>query len=89
MAERARYTVTWSSSAARMLRKLPQRVNERLVEAADRLGVDPRPHGCKKMEGTKSQYRIREGAYRIVYDVRDDVLVVLIVKVGDRKDVYR
>jgi mRNA interferase RelE/StbE len=89
MGEGVSYTVKWSSAASKVLRKLPQRVSQRLVKAADRLAVNPRPRGCIRLEGKSGQYRIREGDYRLIYEVRDDILVVLIVKVGDRKDVYR
>jgi mRNA interferase RelE/StbE len=53
------------------------------------LGFDPRPRGCKKLHGEDSFYRVRAGDFRIIYAVRDDVLVVLVVKIGNRRDVYR
>jgi mRNA interferase RelE/StbE len=52
------------------------------------LADDPRPRGCEKLSGHE-RYRLRQGAYRIVYEVDDQVLVVLVVKIGHRRDVYR
>jgi mRNA interferase RelE/StbE len=61
----------------------------RLVEAADALASNPRPHGVKKLQGDENLWRIRVGAYRIVYEIHDDRLVVLVIRIGDRKDIYR
>jgi len=55
----------------------------------DALAINPRPKGVKKLTGLDSLYRIRTGDYRIVYQVRDDRLIVLVVRIGHRKDVYR
>jgi len=52
------------------------------------LAVDPRPPGCEKLTG-QERYRIRHGTYRIIYAIRDDELTVWVVKIGQRKDVYR
>ncbi|MDQ6908342.1 MAG: type II toxin-antitoxin system RelE/ParE family toxin [Chloroflexota bacterium] len=60
-----------------------------LVQAMTLLGDDPRPHGVEKMTGGENEYRIREGDYRVVYTIRDAALIVLIVRVGHRKDIYR
>lgn len=61
----------------------------RLVEAIDKLAENPRPRGCKKLAGRYDLYRIRVGRYRVVYAIRDEVLVVVIVAIGHRRDVYR
>ena len=62
----------------------------KLVAAIDALADDPRPAGCKKLAGSANRYRIRAaGAYRIVYDVHDDVLLVVVIRVGHRRDIYR
>jgi mRNA interferase RelE/StbE len=53
------------------------------------LGLDPRPRGCKKLQGDDDLYRVRAGDFRIVYAVRDALLLVLVVKIGNRRDVYR
>lgn len=61
---------------------------QRIVKRIEQLGDDPRPAGCQKLSG-QNRYRIRQGQYRIVYGVEDDRLIVYVVKVGHRKDVYR
>lgn len=84
-----RYTVEFSRHAAREFRKLTpgtqQAVNDRVKKLAD----IPRPHGVEKLSGEESLYRIREGEYRIVYQIQDRNLIVLVVTIGHRKDVYR
>ncbi len=76
-------------SAARELRKAPVSVRHRLISAIDRLSTQPRPPDARKLRGTDEVWRIRVGDYRVLYQVRDDVLLVLIIKVGHRRDVYR
>ena len=55
----------------------------------DRLAVEPRPRGVVKLVGTANGYRVRVGDYRIVYEVHDDRLVVVVIRVGDRREIYR
>ena len=69
--------------------KLPRSLQEELLTAIERLEITARPSGCKKLEATADAYRIRVGQYRIIYQIRDDVLVVLILRIGNRRDVYR
>jgi mRNA interferase RelE/StbE len=64
-------------------------VQARLVEAAEALATDPRPVGVKKLQGDDNLWRIRVGAYRIVYEIHDEQLTVLVIRVGNRKDIYR
>lgn len=54
----------------------------------ERLGDDPRPHGCEKLQGHASYLRVRVGDYRIIYEVHDAHLVVLVVMMGKRRDIY-
>ena len=61
---------------------------QRIVRRIEALADDPRPHGCEKLSGY-DRYRLRQGRYRIVYEVRDDVVLVVVVKIGHRRDVYR
>jgi mRNA interferase RelE/StbE len=61
---------------------------QRIVKRIEQLGDEPRPAGCQKLSG-HDRYRIRQGQYRIVYGIEDDKLIVYVVKVGHRKDVYR
>jgi mRNA interferase RelE/StbE len=83
------YEVLFQPSAARQIRKLPADVRRRVVLAAEALGVDPRPMGCQRLKGSESIWRIRVGDYRILYEIRDQVLTVLVVRVGHRREVYR
>ncbi len=64
-------------------------MQRRIAAAIDRLAVDPRPSGVRKLTGADNLWRIRVGDYRIVYEIEDDRLVVLIVRIGHRRDIYR
>ncbi len=83
------YKIEWSSAASRHLRRLPPHARPRLRPAIDRLADDPRPVGAVAMDGQPDAQRIHVGDYRVVYEVRDDVLVVLVLRVGHRREIYR
>jgi mRNA interferase RelE/StbE len=86
----ARYDVRLKASAAKEIEAIGQkRDRQRIVRRIRSLADDPRPPGCEKLVGQADRYRVREGRYRIVYAVEDDALVVYVVRVGHRKDVYR
>jgi mRNA interferase RelE/StbE len=82
------YSVTLRASAAKELRKLPVSVRKQVSEVVDSLAVNPRPQGVKKMVGVDA-WRIRIGDYRVVYSIADQLLVVEIIKIGNRREVYR
>jgi mRNA interferase RelE/StbE len=82
------YRIEIKASAAREIEELALRDRRRVVERIGALASEPRPPGCEKLT-SQERYRIRQGDYRIVYSVEDDVLVVWVVKVGHRRDVYR
>lgn len=82
------YSIEIKASAAREIEDLPTVDRRRVVERIGALTNEPRPRGCEKLAGGE-RYRIRQGDYRIVYSVEDDRLIVWIVKVGHRRDVYR
>lgn len=83
------YRIEIKRSAAREIRAIGRKQDrQRVVDRIGSLADDPRPAGCTKLSG-QDAYRVRQGAYRIVYTVADDVLVVEVVKVGHRRDVYR
>ncbi len=85
----ARYKVLIKPSAVREIEAIPQKARrQRVVSRIRALADDPRPPGCEKLTG-QDRYRVRQGPFRIVYSVEDDVLVVYVVKVGHRGDVYR
>lgn len=75
--------------AAKQLAAISSTYRKRIFGRIDALQVDPRPSGCKKLQGANDLYRIRIGDYRVVYQVRDKELLVLIVRVGHRGEVYR
>ena len=86
----AKYSVRLKASAAREIEQIePKKVRRQVVNRIGALADDPRPPGCEKLSGQSHRYRVRQGAYTIVYSVEDDVLVVFVVKVGHRSAVYR
>ena len=84
----AAYKVFFRKSVRKDLESIPKRDLKRILDEIASLATEPRPHGCEKLSG-QQRYRIRQGRYRIVYGIEDDKLIVWIVKVGHRKDVYR
>lgn len=83
------YRLEVSPRASRDLRKLPTRVQERLRDLIDALAHVPRPRGVVKLAGEIDTYRIRVGDYRVLYEVHDQTLLVIVLKVADRKEAYR
>ena len=85
----ARYSLEIRRSASREIEDLPTKKDRRLVvDRISKLADDPRPPGSEKLPG-EDRYRVRQGAYRIVYEIQDAMLLVRIVKVGHRREVYR
>jgi len=86
----ASYRVLIKPSAAKEIEAVDQkRDRQRIVARILALSKDPRPDGCEKLVGESDRYRVRIGRYRVVYSIDDDELVVLVVRVAHRKDVYR
>lgn len=86
----AQYRVTIKASAAKELERIePKRLRQLIVERIRGLAKDPRPPGCEKLAGSSDRFRIRQGAYRIVYSIADDVLTVFVVRIAHRREVYR
>ena len=83
------YAIEFVPSARRELRKLPREIQLKLNERIDSLSSDPRPRGSRKLKGSDELWRVRVSDYRIVYEVRDKVLLVLVVRVAHRREVYR
>jgi mRNA interferase RelE/StbE len=81
--------IEWKASALKELRTLPHHAIRRILLAVDALKENPFPHGSQKLAGGHSSYRIREGDYRVIYTFVAELLVIQIVKVGHRKDVYK
>ena len=84
----ARYKLDFKQSVAKDLRPIPRNDVARILTRIQELRDDPRPPGCEKLSG-REQYRIRQSAYRIIYEVADERLVVNVVKIGHRKHVYK
>jgi mRNA interferase RelE/StbE len=84
-----RYRVLFQLSAARQVRKLTPDLQKRIVARAEALAADPRPPGCEELKGPTPFWRVRVGDYRIVYEIKDNVLLVLVVRVAHRREVYR
>jgi len=70
------------------LQKIPKRDVSRIIDKIRSLSSNPRPPGCEKLSSDE-KYRVRQGRYRIIYSIEDEKLVVLVIKIGHRKDVYR
>ncbi|MCO5324224.1 MAG: type II toxin-antitoxin system RelE/ParE family toxin [Nocardioidaceae bacterium] len=83
------YEIRYVPSAAKAIRKLDKATARRLINAIGELARDPRPPGCIQLKGGNGELRIRVGNYRVVYDVQDDELLVLVVQVSHRREVYR
>ena len=82
------YEVRLTPAAVRQLRKLDPPGRRRVQAAIDLLAEDPRPPGARQLVGGAGEWRVRTGDFRIIYDIRDEELIVLVVKVGHRRDVY-
>jgi len=83
------YTIEVAPTAERQIKALPKSIRTQIGRRIDKLAADPRPHGVEKIAGEENLYRIRSGDYRILYEINDQELLVLVVKIGDRKEVYR
>lgn len=83
------YRVEFSKRAEKQFLELPQQSQQRLRTQIDALAENPRPPGVKKLEESKNQYRIRIGDYRVVYEIQDAILLVILLRIGHRREVYR
>jgi len=83
------YRIEFSPAAERQFKKLPREIQLRLKPRMDGLIMNPFPRGVKKLSGEENIYRLRVGDHRIIYQVQQKALLVLVVKLGHRKEVYR
>jgi mRNA interferase RelE/StbE len=83
------YRIELRPSAFRELAKLERPAQERIAARINSLIREPRPHGASKLKGHENRYRVRSGDYRIIYEVRDDVLLILILRIRHRREAYR
>jgi mRNA interferase RelE/StbE len=84
----ARYRIVFKKSVAKDLRRIPNEDVTRILRRIDALADEPRPAGAEKLS-VQERYRVRQGVYRILYEIADDELIVTVVKVGHRREVYR
>lgn len=85
----ASYRIEWQRSAVKEFEKLPKKEKASLIDKILSLADNPRPINSVKIVGSENTFRIRQGDFRVVYQIEDDVLVILIVKVGHRREVYK
>lgn len=83
------YRIRFAPAAGREFRKLPRAVQTLLGPRIDALASEPRPPGAKKLAGPHGLWSLREGDYRVIYQIRDEILFVVIARAGHRGDVYR
>ncbi len=84
----ADYKLFFKKSVQKDLSAIPKRDLKQILSRIKALAKNPRPAGCEKLTGRK-RYRLRQGRYRILYSIQDDELTVWVVKIGQRKDIYR
>ncbi|RNI19871.1 type II toxin-antitoxin system RelE family toxin [Flexivirga caeni] len=84
-----KYRVQFAPAAARQLRNLDKQAQRRIQAVVELLADDPRPAGVKKLTGGDGEWRVRTGDYRVIYEVHDDILLVLVLSLGHRRDIYR
>jgi len=85
----AGYRIEVSATAEKQIRKLSRPDQIRVLRTIQGLAADPHPRGCRKLRGYEDVFRVRVGVYRVLYSVEGRRLVIIVLKVGQRKDVYR
>jgi len=85
----ASYSIEVSATAERQLRKIGRETLTRVITAIESLAANQRPRGCRKLKGFDDVYRIRVGKYRVIYSLDEKNVLILILKVGHRKSIYR
>lgn len=83
-----KYSIRIKKSAAKELAKIPQHDLRRIIDKIQSLAIDPRPVGSQKLSSFEL-YRIRQGDYRIIYNINDTEIVIEIIKIGHRRDIYK
>jgi mRNA interferase RelE/StbE len=84
----AKYSLAFKKSVAKDLRNLPKKDIKRILQCIKHLSMDPRAEGCIKLSG-QERYRIRQGVYRIIYEIKDTELIIMVVKVAHRSTAYK
>ena len=89
MTPSSRYTVEIAPAAERQIRKLEATARRRILNRIETLQRNPRPVGVEKLSDSEGLYRVRVGNFRIIYEIEDRITKVLVLKVGDRKEIYK
>ena len=84
----AKYQIKINKRAERAFRKVPIKSVQAIRVKIRALANNPRPNGCKKLVASDNLYRVRVGNYRVLYTINDDVLIITVIKIGNRKDVH-
>ena len=82
------YKIEWKRSAAKELRQLPNAIIKKILKAVEALASNPFPPKIKKLIGSEHTFRIRIGDYRIIYNIYSKILIIEIIRVGHRRDIY-
>lgn len=83
------FRIEFAREATKDLRRIDRVWIPKIITAIEDLAENPRPVGCKKLVGSEHTFRIRVGDYRVIYDIQDNILMVLVVRIRHRRDVYR
>lgn len=83
------YKIEWKLSAVKELKKLDKPIISRIVKTVESLSINPHPAGSRKLRAAEYTYRIRIGQYRVIYSIHIDILIIEIIRVGHRKNVYK
>ena len=84
----AKYSLSFKKSVAKDLRSLPKKDIKRILKCIEQLSLDPRAEGCIKLSG-QERYRVRQGVYRIIYEIQETELIIIVVKVAHRSTAYK
>jgi mRNA interferase RelE/StbE len=82
------YQIILTNAANKQLRKLPNQIAQRIQAQLLELENNPRPDGCKKLVNVEA-WRIRIGDYRVIYEIHDKILIVSVIEIGHRRDIYK
>ncbi len=83
------YTVKLSKPAQAFIKEQTEKIQRQIINKLQLLKVEPRPSGCKKIEGRENTYRLRSGDYRIIYEIRETEIIIYVFAIGHRSDIYR
>lgn len=89
MSGREPYKVGYESAARKELNKLDRQIARRIARTISALGTDPRPAGCRRLVGYDNLWRIRIGDYRVIYTIKDTELIILVLRIAHRSEVYK